>query len=1537
MKTTTAMLSNGMKPLEQRLNGRLLRELAQEFARWKKLPAQRERRKLRDRRNSDRDAAGRRTCNDRRQAEEMANRQMADFLLVRLHRCQNDIRALNQEQTSLRFALREPASSEVRNEIILRFAVRLGRSDRDLKRDRAAFARWFDEDALLDRLARRRGRAEQQLTFVLERFGALLKSMAEKAATSARGVGGIVGMYRRFDLERCILNILESACDPRVHAAALTLFKRMLDPIPQSSRDEFVSMRMIDQLMELATSRDRDVWLQCRALDALRLVAFNSLPAIYEERLSHDSTDDDMFVRRHVIRAIAASEPDSFPAAERPMQSFLGKAATDSSVFVRQRLAEDVWRLPVDVAAEWVPRLIVDEQHPQVIACALAASLQHVYRIDLHAVLLQSIGICLQQREDKFVLRTAIHVSSRWLELLLARQKESATKSADVANVPDALIAEVYRTTILPSLRRLQFQSESVPVRRWAAKSVERIELRLDPVASQFYEKLMPYTEGLGPGDCCCLPHKLANSVSADTFGRTLAVMAQDEFGFDVRNGFTGCWLIRQPNFGFRFWRMLFELWRPATDKRQAFRHTIGRLSRSTFRVPSQILSELSRTKVPGEPFMMAVEGDWRPYLPLADDFLSAINNSLLWTRTTVFFTSQGVTRLTPPPTWSGRCRAWCALTWRFAEYADARDWEPDSGTSPRAYLEAFEKLGFQIEFRAYADNEPDTAAPVEPPVEQPVAADETVERFFSGAASVPFLPGALTWGPLVDLSSRFQDYFFSLYDNTLPHLLVFAVLFAAAFIGLHVWSNVRLSRARRSIPLSLGGWGTRGKSGTERLKAALINSLGHGLISKTTGCEAMFIHADAFCDQREVPLFRPYDKATIWEQVNVIRMAAKMNPSVFLWECMGLSPAYVDVLQRQWTVDDMATVTNTYPDHEDIQGPAGYNVACTIGGFVPVNSHVITTEQEMRPILRHNCEQVGTSLRSVGWLESGLISDDVLNRFPYQEHPDNIALVAAMADELGVPYDVSLKGMADDLVPDLGVLQTYPDAHVRTRTIEFTNGMSANERFGCIGNWSRTGFAEHDPHEERGLWVSTVVNNRADRVARSRVFASILVNDIEADRHFLIGTNLKGMSGFIAEELEAALETLSLFKASKENESGAATFDPAIAHQSLQKTARSYRQPTDPLHIRESLRVMFTAVDIPMPAFSGDASDLEEWLTDDFVQSHLAKHTVSADLARAIERHHQSQVAALKEYRGLCTAIDDIKSAAGGGPTSGLESLDTLFRDTVRKWFERKIVVVHDADSTGEQVLYRLVEETPPGVHNRAMGLQNIKGTGLDFIYRFQDWKACHEACDCLHHADPIVAQKGLEVLVGLPVIGQLCEAHVRNTISTAKTQAAFQDPAKSTTLDTITDKVDSSMEKIIASCTTTESGGGGFGLRDRIADIVEALVDANDAVRRRAKADRIYVDMTTERISRQRAIEELRKINKRQKGGWVKAAWAKSSLFAKKVPARAVEPTDSSSTSNTSSPSTAARGDSAVSHESEASPAITFDLPPDAEKTRV
>jgi len=328
-----------------------------------------------------------------------------------------------------------------------------------------------------------------------------------------------------------------------------------------------------------------------------------------------------------------------------------------------------------------------------------------------------------------------------------------------------------------------------------------------------------------------------------------------------------------------------------------------------------------------------------------------------------------------------------------------------------------------------------------------------------------------------------------------------------------------------------IGGWGTRGKSSVERLKGAIINAAGYSFLSKTTGCEAMFIHAYPFRKMREMFLFRPYDKATIWEQHHLTCMSSKMNCNVILWECMGLTPAYVKILQKDWMKDDLSTITNAFPDHEDIQGPAGINIPEVMTLFIPESSTLLTTEECMLPILENKARHFKTQLKEVNWIDAGLITNDILSRFSYEEHPYNIALVLKMSEELGIEKDFALKEMADRVIPDIGVLKIYPFVPIQTRTLEFISGMSANERFGALSNWKRVELDKHHLNKDPGIWIMTVVNNRADRIPRSKVFAKILVEDISADYHILIGSNLNGLIGYIKEAWGRYMQDRRLFE----------------------------------------------------------------------------------------------------------------------------------------------------------------------------------------------------------------------------------------------------------------------------------------------------------------------------------------------------------------------------------------------------------------------
>ena len=120
---------------------------------------------------------------------------------------------------------------------------------------------------------------------------------------------------------------------------------------------------------------------------------------------------------------------------------------------------------------------------------------------------------------------------------------------------------------------------------------------------------------------------------------------------------------------------------------------------------------------------------------------------------------------------------------------------------------------------------------------------------------------------------NELDRYFLSLAGNGQLALAAFLVLFAIVFFVGAYRKRAAIARARAKIPLSIGGWGTRGKSGTERLKAAMFHGLGYEVTVKTTGCEAMLIHSVPDQPPHEIFIFRFIDGrvAETWGVVDVL------------------------------------------------------------------------------------------------------------------------------------------------------------------------------------------------------------------------------------------------------------------------------------------------------------------------------------------------------------------------------------------------------------------------------------------------------------------------------------------------------------------------------------------------------------------------------------------------------------------------------------------------------------------------------------------
>jgi poly-gamma-glutamate synthase PgsB/CapB len=1115
---------------------------------------------------------------------------------------------------------------------------------------------------------------------------------------------------------------------------------------------------------------------------------------------------DDCFVRGAVADLLAS-------CPREPAVSALTLGADDPSEHVRMSCARALGAHGAAAPLAGFADCRV-ERSPRVRAVALAA---------LGAIEPAALARALRDDPDELPCRVAIEEGERLVEM-----------SPDVVAAIEEMAA-----------------SSRPVLAAFAADAAERIRHRASPEARRVLESLVPTVSSLPPGASTIVEV----DASEEQMGRALAVIARDDHSLAAEPLGAGEWrLIRGERRRRRLWRLLHEMRNPSPDKRQSHSHATGRTPRGDVRAPTGVLAEVSATRVPGERVFVPASAGWGRHLPTVDDLLERPARG-----EASIFSSFGVTRVVYP----ARRRWPASRAGIVAEYAALarlrqRALETVDSAERHAYARALERHGFSLRFSPHGS-----------------AAEELVELFAGRGTSSemsahpPGLGAFVAVPGLIDglthtLSTRLSGAHSA---NQVAAVGLVAVGLMAS--RLHE-ARREIDRTRASIPLSIGGWGTRGKSGTERLKAALFQALGCEVFAKTTGCEAMFLHAIPGRRAEEIFLYRTYDKATIWEQRDALRLAAGLGVDVFLWECMALSPAYVDILERKWMRDNFCTITNAYPDHENVQGPSGLDVAQVISEFVPEGKTVVTAEEQMLPILRDAAVARGTRLCSVGWREVELLPEDVLARFPYQEHPRNVALVVKLAAELGVPADIALKEMADWIVPDLGVLKTYPTASWRERQLEFANGMSANERAGFLGNWSRLGF-DAGNSDAPGTRIVTVINNRGDRNARSAVFADIVARDVAAHLHVIIGSNVRGFAALAEKSWRAAVAETSLFDPSEDGLGADVRVERALAR-ARRVLARVGLGEVGPRRLAAEANALARGL--------GVASDLVDETTFSIVEPERSGPRVGEwteafrSLAPRLERalapfgvalgaHGPEAVASLVDLAVRhALVLDWVAEVRAGGPTDRAGH-EHRFGRLAAELFRASLLVLDDPHLTGDQVVDAVARAVPPGSHARVMGAQNIKGTGLDFAYR---WVSFGRTCFDLANLEGASSDDQLALARALLAREELGVLDL-SAIEGAFNRLAAGAPAVSTAGWAELVAAAAERRRVAVSALT------GRAQRSAVVAAVERVLDVWDGVARKVRAGRLLDDLVAGRRSQSDVARAMRELVARQKGGWLGA----------------------------------------------------------------
>ncbi|WP_065978572.1 MULTISPECIES: poly-gamma-glutamate synthase PgsB [Pseudoalteromonas] len=1290
------------------------------------------------------------------------------FLTHKIDTLQHQLTKLDADHSRFIEKLSHAELKAERQFHILDYAATLGADKQQLQQDQEAFTRWFDEGAMINRYQDKVSELEQSLKFLIGKLGDLTHRYL------CLHLHEIEQSWQTVNLESFFLDLLEHTDNDAIKNSLFRALANQVTLLSEHVDDPEFSADLVEMLL---LSLEKSTTPHAAKVDILEIL-INLRPTFTR-----------YFMRSHIDLEVPKTGK-----ADR-QQLFL-LSAFSAIISKQQTLNEANQNLLQLLAAHPYPRVrqsVIEQCF--ILPCSFALALI-TERLEKETHLAIRLTLIKQLTATRF--SDGQHSLIIWQQQLMQAQHFAEQR----------LLLELAPRIMFNLQVECEEQQANTIFKRFIDTLNKHLEaqqnLAIKRIISRVREQLVSFMhqQHVAQLEANLNTHSSINNQNIDEalLGRLLSQQAQKYEAYNVSQKKQG-WHINQGyQRGFRFWRFWHEFKNPSTGKRQSYNHLQARKPSAYMHVPSCTVAEISQTDVPGEPRFDDLQFSSRPHLPLLDFLLSTLSQDNLKSPAKTY-TPDGILVVTPPKTVFKRLQAYCWISFNFEELNNLRN---GSDIEQNNFLNALRAKGFTFDFQQYG-----AVLDSDFPVESSIA------TLYKKLAVTPFM---------FNIWVSFKEYAYSIYQNSIGQLVFFVLAFIGYFWTRHIKVSRQIRADRAQIPVSIGGWGTRGKSGTERLKAALFSSLSLKLISKTTGCEATLIYARASGEQFEIPLFRPFDKASIWEQGDVLHFAKNVKADVFLWECMGLTPRYVRIL-RNWMQDNFSTITNAYPDHEDILGPTGIDVANETSHFIGENSLVFTSEQNMAPILELNAKRKNASLIQVHWADGMQVTDDIRALYPYQEHPANIALVCKMAQHIGLSKDYVFKETSARIIPDIGVLQHYPQARIGAISQSFVNSMSANERLATLENWQRLSL--YDLNNKADTQVIALINNRNDRVARSKVFAGILSHDLRFDRIVVIGTNV---DGFYSYYLQALTERIDKIISNNDTKALEILLTQLNLMSSCQLKARLVIAYDEDIAEKLLLLAHRTSV---------NKTDISEVLTD------ASKKEISTILLNL--KHYQAR-----------TTLDSLKQDISKHSEEIKQQLLSIAKS--------KVTLLDDSSLSADALTDTISDLALANTHQVIVGMQNIKGVGLNYVYAWQQWQKISHSVEHLFD-EQCTAKEFRSTLSNLNMIvsfNRLDIDYLQEKLALLKKSALAQNEfcqAEITSLFNKLDKTDNKQQH-------TQQHQHAF--TRYFNQVVESFLDAGAAVKRKKRANQIYQDIADQRITLEKAIKVLGKLNRNQKAGW-------------------------------------------------------------------
>ena len=299
------------------------------------------------------------------------------------------------------------------------------------------------------------------------------------------------------------------------------------------------------------------------------------------------------------------------------------------------------------------------------------------------------------------------------------------------------------------------------------------------------------------------------------------------------------------------------------------------------------------------------------------------------------------------------------------------------------------------------------------------------------------------------------------------------------------------------SIPVRIHVNGTRGKSTTVRLIAAILREAGYRTLAKTTGTSPKII-----LENGKEEIIRRKGPSNIIEQKYFIKKAFQKKCDAIVAECMAVHPETQWVSEHKIIYSTIGVITNVREDHQDVYGPHLQDAANSLKTTIPKNGVLITADRNFFSLFQKQAEKLNTK---------SILVDSEKITFPKKEKSENIffkenvAIALQTGQLLNIEENICWKGILKAR-PDPGALTIYK-LKVDGKLLWFVNAFAANDRESILLIWDK--MKQLLPEKAINSPRIAILNNRSDRITRIIQFAKILSQEIIVEHVFLVGQNI--------------------------------------------------------------------------------------------------------------------------------------------------------------------------------------------------------------------------------------------------------------------------------------------------------------------------------------------------------------------------------------------------------------------------------------------